>query len=328
MTTEDSEARYRLPRTVTPSRYELVLEPDLAAGSFAGSEDVTVTVVEPVTEIVLNAVDLEITRGSLQAADGRRIEIAEIRLDPETERAHLRLSADAEPGEWTLHLDFSGELNDKLVGFYRSTYEGPDGGTEVIATTHFEATDARRAFPSWDEPDLKAVFGVTLIVAPDLTALSNGPEIERTTLDDGRVRVVFADTMSMSTYLVAFVVGHLELTDPVDAGGVPTGSLTCRASARSRPSRWRSARTRSRGSPTTTASRTRTRRSTTSPCPTSRRAPWRTWAASRTGRRRCSSTPPRRRTGSSSTWPRPSPTSSRTCGSATWSRCVGGTACG
>ena len=175
MTTEDSEARYRLPRTVMPRRYELVLEPDLAAGSFAGSEDVVVTVTETVNEIVLNAVDLEITDGSLQAAEGRLIEVAGVRLDPDTERAHLELGGDAEPGEWTLHLDFRGELNDKLVGFYRSTYEGPDGGTEVIATTHFEATDARRAFPSWDEPDLKAVFGVTLVVAPDLTALSNGP---------------------------------------------------------------------------------------------------------------------------------------------------------
>ena len=193
--TEDAEERYRLPRTVIPSRYELVLEPDLGAGSFSGSEDVAVDVIEPVTEIVLNAVDLEIAGGSLASSDGRRIEIAEVRLDPETERAHLRLGGEAGPGDWTLHLDFRGELNDKLVGFYRSKYQGPDGGTEVIATTHFEATDARRAFPSWDEPDLKAVFGVTLIVAPDLTALSNGPEIDRTTLDDGRVRLVFADTM-------------------------------------------------------------------------------------------------------------------------------------
>ena len=220
--TEDDEQRYRLPRTVIPRRYGLVLEPDLVAGSFVGTEDVAVAVLEPVTEIVMNAVDLEIAGGYLTSGDGARIEISEVRLDTDTERAHLVLGAEADPGDWTLHLDFRGELNDKLVGFYRSTYEGPDGGTEVIATTHFEATDARRAFPSWDEPDLKAVFGVTLIVAPDLTALSNGPEIERTTLDDGRVRLVFADTMSMSTYLVAFVVGHLELTDPVDAGGVPT----------------------------------------------------------------------------------------------------------
>jgi puromycin-sensitive aminopeptidase len=220
--TEDSEARYRLPRTVTPNRYDLTLEPDLAAGTFVGSQDVAVTVHEPATEIVLNAVDLQLSGGWVVASDGRRIEISKVRLDAETERAHLELDATVEVGDWSLHLDFGGELNDKLVGFYRSTYEGSGGDTEVIATTHFEATDARRAFPCWDEPDLKAVFGVTLVVPSDLAALSNGPEIEREPLEDGRARVRFADTMSMSTYLVAFVVGRLELTDPVDAGGVPT----------------------------------------------------------------------------------------------------------
>jgi puromycin-sensitive aminopeptidase len=220
--TEDTEARYRLPRAVTPNRYELVLEPDLVAGRFAGRQDVAVTVHESATEIVLNAVDLEISGGSVSAGDGRRIEISKVRFEPETERAHLELDATADPGEWSLHLEFSGELNDKLVGFYRSTYQVPDGDAQVIATTHFEATDARRAFPCWDEPDLKAVFSVTLVVAPDLAALSNGPEVGRTMQDDGRARVVFADTMSMSTYLVAFVIGNLELTEVVDAGGVPT----------------------------------------------------------------------------------------------------------
>jgi puromycin-sensitive aminopeptidase len=145
-----------------------------------------------------------------------------VRQDAETERAYLELDASASPGEWSLHLHFRGVLNDKLVGFYRSTYEGPHDTTEVIATTHFEATDARRAFPCWDEPNLKAVFSVTLVVQSNLTALSNGPEVEREPLDDGRVRVRFADTMPMSTYLVAMVVGHLQLTEPVDAGGVPT----------------------------------------------------------------------------------------------------------
>ena len=93
--------------------------------------------------------------------------------------------------------------------------------THTIATTQFEPADARRAFPCWDEPDLKAVFGITLVAPEGLAAISNGPEIEREPLADGRVRVRFADTMVMSTYLVAFVVGRLELTDPVDAGGVP-----------------------------------------------------------------------------------------------------------
>ena len=91
----------------------------------------------------------------------------------------------------------------------------------MIATTHFEATDARRAFPCWDEPDLKASFGITLVVREGLTALANGPEVEREALDDGRVRVRFADSMVMSTYLVCMVVGPLTVTEAVDARGVP-----------------------------------------------------------------------------------------------------------
>jgi puromycin-sensitive aminopeptidase len=213
----EDETRYRLPRTVVPTRYDLVLEPDLTAGTFAGSEDVTVSVGDPVAEVSLNAVDLEVDGGSMTSTDGRIVEISRVRPDPEGERAHLELASTVEPGDWTLHLAFRGELNDKLVGFYRSTYRDEADETQVIATTHFEATDARRAFPCWDEPDLKAVFGVTLIVADGLTALSNGPEVDRQVTDDGRVRIRFADTMVMSTYLVAFVVGNLDLTVDGDA---------------------------------------------------------------------------------------------------------------
>ncbi|HEX4906327.1 MAG TPA: M1 family aminopeptidase, partial [Acidimicrobiales bacterium] len=84
-----------------------------------------------------------------------------------------------------------------------------------------EATDARMAFPCWDEPDLKAVFEVTLVVAEGLLAISNAAEVERTPTGDGRVAVRFAETIPMSTYLVAFVVGPLEVTDPIDVDGVP-----------------------------------------------------------------------------------------------------------
>ena len=91
----------------------------------------------------------------------------------------------------------------------------------MIGTTHFEATDARRAFPCWDEPDLKAVFGISLVVPDGIAAVSNGPEVGRETEGDGRIRVRFADTMRMSTYLAAWVVGRLELSDAADARGVP-----------------------------------------------------------------------------------------------------------
>jgi puromycin-sensitive aminopeptidase len=118
-------------------------------------------------------------------------------------------------------VEYRGVLNDKLRGFYRSTFTDDAGTEHVIATTQFEATDARRAFPCWDEPDRKAVFAVTLVVPEGLTALSNARELSRRPLGDGRDEVVFADTIPMSTYLVAFVVGPLELTEPVLVDGTP-----------------------------------------------------------------------------------------------------------
>ncbi len=217
---EETEERYRLPRTVVPSRYDLTLEPDLDAGTFDGAVAVALEVVEPVTEIVLNTNELTLGDATLTAADGRAIEVSKILTDDDAERATVDLAETADPGEWTLKISFRGDLNPRLTGFYRSTYQDEDGNTQVVGTTHFEATDARRAFPCWDEPDLKAVFAITLVVKGGLAAVSNGPEVERESLADGRVRIRFADTMKMSTYLAAWVVGRLELSDPADARGV------------------------------------------------------------------------------------------------------------
>ena len=170
----DSEATYRLPRSVTPSRYDLTLEPSLDTARFDGHEAIAVTVHEPVTEIVLNAKELEVLDGSLEAADGSTVELEKVVLDAGSERVTLGLAETASPGEWILRLRFRGTLNDRMVGFYRSRYDD-EGASYVIAATHFEATDARMCFPCWDEPDLKATFGVTVVAAGGLTALSNAP---------------------------------------------------------------------------------------------------------------------------------------------------------
>ena len=207
--------RYRLPRTVTPVRYDLTLAPDLGRASFAGEARIQVDVHEAVREVVLNALELDILTASLDGQAGT------VELDEELERATLRFDSAVEPGRRELHLTFTGTLNDKLRGFYRSTFTDDDGNECVIATTQFESTDARRAFPCWDEPDLKAVFGVTLIVDEGLMAVSNSPIVSESSLGDGRREVRFSDTMKMSTYLVAFVVGPLEATPPVDVDGVP-----------------------------------------------------------------------------------------------------------
>src|SRR4029450_2978278 len=97
-----------------------------------------------------------------------------------------------------------------------------DAGAEhVIATTQMQATDCRRAFPCWDEPEFKAVFAITLVIDPAQTAVSKSPESRREERADGTVAVTFADTMVMSSYLVAFVVGPLEASGPVDVDGIP-----------------------------------------------------------------------------------------------------------
>src|SRR5207247_11186092 len=94
-------------------------------------------------------------------------------LDEAAERARLTFPRTLTPGEWRLTLRFTGILNDKLHGFYRSTYKDAAGASHTIAATQFEATDARRAFPCWDEPAFKAIFAVTLVVPERLAAISN-----------------------------------------------------------------------------------------------------------------------------------------------------------
>ena len=206
---------YRLPRSTTPSRYDLVLEPDLDAASFSGTLEVAVTTSEPSAFLVLNSIELEIDECRL---DG---EVVPVRLEPDAERLFVLPSLGIQPGRHVLSFRFRGTLNDQLRGFYRSTYRDESGVERVIATSQLQSTDCRRAFPCWDEPDFKAVFSVTLVVDPELLAVSNGPEVERHINNDGRAVVRFADTMVMSSYLVAFVVGPMEATDWVDVDGIP-----------------------------------------------------------------------------------------------------------
>jgi puromycin-sensitive aminopeptidase len=213
---------FRLPRNVVPSRYDLAIETELDGWRFSGDADITVDVVEPTATIVLNAKELELSGARVTSAAGREAAVVGVEADDGSERATITLAEPITPGTWHLHLSFAAALNERLVGYYRSTYPDDTGADRTIATTHFEATDARRAFPCWDEPDLKAVFGVSLIVPDGCVALSNGPEVAREKLENGRLRVRFADTMKMSTYLVAFVVGPLVLTEAVVVDGVPT----------------------------------------------------------------------------------------------------------
>ena len=197
-----------LPKNVRPVHYRLTLTPDLAEATFSGEVSIDLEILEPTDTVVLNAIELDIASASLRLADGSECK-GEVTLDNDEETAAFRFGSPLPAGPATLDISFTGELNDKLRGFYRSRYVDASGEERYLATTQFEATDARRAFPCWDEPAMKASFQVTLVVPSDLQAVSNTP-VERECEDVGGIRrVEYAKTPVMSTYLLAFVVGDL-----------------------------------------------------------------------------------------------------------------------
>jgi puromycin-sensitive aminopeptidase len=210
---------FRLPRTIEPERYRIEIEPDVASATFSGTVGIDAIVHETADAIVLNAAELAISDVEVVTAEGTTVGCT-VTFDDELEQVTFRPPAALPPGPCTISCRFTGTLNDKLRGFYRSTYTGPDGETQTMATTQFESVDARRSFPCFDEPDRKAVFEITLIVEPSADAISNSPIVG---IDEvgGKKRIHFSPTMKMSTYLVAFVVGKLETSETVDVDGVP-----------------------------------------------------------------------------------------------------------
>ncbi len=201
-------SEFVLPPAVRPARYAISLEPDLERFTFTGEETVAIDVDEQVSEIVLNAIELEVHSAALKGS-GVSLTARDIRLDADRETVTLDFGETVTPGRYDLDLTFTGTLNDKLHGFYRSQYAGPDGETRYMAATQFEATDARRVFPCWDEPECKATFQVTLSIPTGLKAISNTPVEQESQPLPGVTELRFAETPVMSTYLLAFVVGDL-----------------------------------------------------------------------------------------------------------------------
>ncbi len=210
----------RLPDNVVPKRYELTLRPDLEGVAFGGRELVEVEVRSATRRVVLHAAELEIHSAVLDR-DGVSREPERIETDEQRETVALVFGDTLEPGPARIAFEFTGKLNDKnkMQGFYRSVYHR-DGEQRTMVSTQFEATDARRAFPCWDEPARKAVFAVTLVVPEDRVAVSNMPPSQVETGGDGFKTVRFADTPVMSTYLLAFVAGEFDHVEARTREGV------------------------------------------------------------------------------------------------------------
>ena len=214
-----------LPETARPSKYRIKLQPDLKNFTFDGEQSVDLLILEATSTIVLNSIDLEISNTTLHA-NGTTLTSKSVTIDKDAETATLDFGETIQPGDARLEMVFTGELNDKLMGFYRSEYTSQDGETRYLATTQFEPTDARRAFPCWDEPAKKATFEVTLVFSDEYQAVSNTPVVEEAVPGPGLKSVRFAETPIMSTYLLAFIVGNLTSIEERAAGGTTVGVWT------------------------------------------------------------------------------------------------------
>ncbi|HEX6976547.1 MAG TPA: M1 family metallopeptidase [Vicinamibacterales bacterium] len=204
----------RLPGGVTPTHYDLMVEPDLAAATFAGTEKITVTLRKPATAIVLNAAEITFDKVSITA--GGKTQEAKVSEDGAKEQVTFTVASAIPAGEATIAIAYRGILNDQLRGLYLSK-----ANNRRYAVTQLEATDARRMFPSFDEPAFKATFSLAAVIDEGDHAISNGAVISDTPGPrPGQHTVKFDTSPKMSSYLVALAVGDFECIEG-GADGTP-----------------------------------------------------------------------------------------------------------
>ncbi|ONM04759.1 Aminopeptidase M1 [Zea mays] len=204
----------RLPHFAAPLRYDLRLRPDLAACTFTGAAAIAVVVSAPTRFLVLNAAELDVDRASIRFQDLAPTDVAQF---DEDEIMVISFDRELPFGEGVLTMDFTGTLNDQMRGFYRSKYVY-NGESRNMAVTQFEAADARRCFPCWDDPAFKAKFKLTLEVPSDLVALSNMP-VAKETVSGLTKTIYYEESPLMSTYLVAIVVGIFDYIESSTSEG-------------------------------------------------------------------------------------------------------------
>uniref|UniRef100_A0A8C5DN65 Aminopeptidase n=1 Tax=Gouania willdenowi TaxID=441366 RepID=A0A8C5DN65_GOUWI len=205
-------SRVRLPRYIVPLHYRLLLHPNLTKLSYTGSVQIQVDVQNNTNWVVLHSKGLQISKYTERS-------VLPVLHNPSHEQIGIFSPRVLSSGQkYFLYIEFAAELADGFYGFYRSSYTSSTGETRTLASTHFEPTSARMAFPCFDEPSFKASFSVRLRRSPEFISLSNMPVVSP--LADGLMEDQFAESVKMSTYLVAFVVCDFKSVTGTTSSGV------------------------------------------------------------------------------------------------------------
>ena len=206
-----------LPKTSSPKRYEIKLDIDLENFSYLGVQTVEIQVLENTKSIFLNSIGIKISHASLTASDEESNNLS-VEYFEDDERICLSSKNEIKKGDYKLYLEFNSEITNDLKGFYRSKFLTKEEEEKWIATTQFEPTSARNAFPCWDEPEYKAVFSISIVADKKYLRVSNEKVLSEKEVGNNKIETTFVDSMKMSTYLVAFVIGELEATEIGEAG--------------------------------------------------------------------------------------------------------------
>uniref|UniRef100_A0A669BIX0 Aminopeptidase n=1 Tax=Oreochromis niloticus TaxID=8128 RepID=A0A669BIX0_ORENI len=204
-------SRLRLPKYIIPLHYHLLLHPNLTSLSFTGSVQIQIDVQNNTNWVVLHSKGLQISKATILDQNLAHLS------DQVVVNAHQVLSSGQ---KYFLYIEFGAELAEGFYGFYKSTYRTSTGETRTLASTHFEPTSARLAFPCFDEPSFKANFSVRIRRPPEYISLSNMPVIKTVEVSGGLLEDQFAPSVQMSTYLVAFVICDFKSVTGTTSSGV------------------------------------------------------------------------------------------------------------
>lgn len=214
----------QLPREVRPTHYEIRVEPHAESLTFDGSVRISVEVLQPTRQIVLNAADLEFAGARLVDARGRARE-AGVAVDAEAQTASFAFGRALRPGRYVLELDYRGRIGTQANGLFALDYPTVEGRKRALYT-QFENSDARRFVPSWDEPAHKATFDLTVVAPAGQTVVGNMPVAQERDLPGGRREVRFHRTPRMSTYLLFLGMGEFDRVTVTGDNGTEIGVLT------------------------------------------------------------------------------------------------------
>lgn len=216
-TSSKTKLSVRLSKDIVPLKYIIHFEPDFENFTFVGTETIQLELKKNTKKIRMHSAEIEVL--SVELIQGKKTITGKTVYKDKEEEVDFEFEEAVKQGRAVLKLSFAGILNDKMRGFYRSAYE-LDGKTHHMGVTQFESTDARRAFPCFDEPSHKSIFEVSFKIPSDRAVISNTLESEVVEHQGGFKTVIFTPSPKMSSYLLAFIIGHFESIEGKTKDGV------------------------------------------------------------------------------------------------------------